>query len=313
MNIIKLNSETVTQAPCVATIGFFDGVHKGHRFLINHVIQEAADAGLQSTVITFDRHPREVLKSDYVPQMLSWLDRKMSLLGNTGIDNGVLLHFDKEMASLSSYDFMKEVLRDRLNVKKLVIGYDNRFGHNRDEGFDDYVRYGKELGIEVIHNQAFVLNGINVSSSVIRSFLKDGEVEMAEMCLGYYYTIVGKVVHGYKQGRKMGFPTANLDMSDSHQLIPALGVYAVKVHIEGENECRHGMMNIGRRPTFGGDDITLEINIFDFAADIYGRLLYVSFVRRIREERKFNNAQELASQLKDDRRLVEEQFIKDDK
>jgi riboflavin kinase/FMN adenylyltransferase len=312
MNIIKLNRETVAQAPCVATIGFFDGVHKGHRFLIKHVIQEAADSGLQSTVITFDRHPREVLQSDYVPQMLSGFDRKMSLLANTGIDNGVVLHFDKDMASLSSYEFMRDVLRDRLNVKKLVIGYDNRFGHNREESFDDYVRYGRELGIEVIHNQAFVLNGVNVSSSVIRSFLKEGEVEMAEMCLGYYYTIMGRVVHGYRQGRKMGFPTANLDMSDSRQLIPASGVYAVKVHIDGENECRRGMMNIGRRPTFGGDNTTLEINIFDFDADIYGKLLRVSFVHRIREERKFNNALELAGQLKDDRRLVEEQFLKED-
>lgn len=312
MNIIKFSTETVTLAPCVATIGFFDGVHKGHRFLINHVIQEAVDSGLQSTVITFDQHPRQVLQSDYVPQMLSRFERKMSLLANTGIDNGVVLHFDKEIASLSSYDFMKNVLRDRLNVKKLVIGYDNRFGHNRDEGFEDYVRYGNELGIEVIRNQAFVLNGVNVSSSVIRSFLKEGEVEMAEMCLGYHYTIMGKVVHGYKQGRKMGFPTANIDMSDSHQLIPAPGVYAVKVHIDGENKCRHGMMNIGRRPTFGGDDITLEINIFDFSDDIYDRILHVSFIHRIREERKFNNALELASQLKDDRRLVEEQFLKED-
>ena len=312
MNIIKFSTETVTLAPCVATIGFFDGVHKGHRFLINHVIQEAVDSGLQSTVITFDQHPRQVLQSDYVPQMLSRFERKMSLLANTGLDNGVVLHFDKEIASLTSYDFMKNVLRDRLNVKKLVIGYDNRFGHNRDEGFDDYVRYGNELGIEVIRNQAFVLNGVNVSSSVIRSFLKEGEVEMAEMCLGYHYTIMGKVVHGYKQGRKMGFPTANIDMSDSHQLIPAPGVYAVEVHIDGENKCRHGMMNIGRRPTFGGDDITLEINIFDFSDDIYDRILHVSFIHRIREERKFNNALELASQLKDDRRLVEEQFLKED-
>lgn len=312
MNIIKLNNETITMPPCVATIGFFDGVHKGHRFLINHVIQEATDAGLQSTVITFDRHPREVLQSDYIPQMLNWLDKKMSLLGNTGVDNAVLLHFDKDMASLSSYDFMKKVLRDQLNVKKLVIGYDNRFGHNRDEGFEDYVRYGKELGIEVIRNQAFVLNGVNVSSSVIRSFLKDGEVEMAEACLGYYYTIAGKVVHGYKQGRKMGFPTANLDMSCSHQLIPAPGVYAVKVHIVGDDKCRYGMMNIGRRPTFGGDNITIEINIFDFATEIYGKILHVSFVHRIREERKFNNALELADQLKEDRRLIEEQFLKED-
>ena len=308
MNIIKFSTETVTLAPCVATIGFFDGVHKGHRFLINHVIQEAVDSGLQSTVITFDQHPRQVLQSDYVPQMLSRFERKMSLLANTGIDNGVVLHFDKEIASLSSYDFMKNVLRDRLNVKKLVIGYDNRFGHNRDEGFDDYVRYGNELGIEVIRNQAFVLNGVNVSSSVIRSLLKDGEVEMAEMCLGYDYTIVGKVVHGYKQGRKMGFPTANLDLSHFGQMIPESGVYAVKVRMENSMVWKHGMMNVGTRPTFDGKRITLETHIFNFDGDIYDQLLLVSFVKRIRGEQKFDSPEELAAQLKEDEQTIMEIF-----
>jgi riboflavin kinase/FMN adenylyltransferase len=312
MKIIKLNKDKSPMPPCVATIGFFDGVHKGHRFLINHVIQEASDSGMQSMVITFDQHPREVLQSDYIPQMLTQLNKKMALLAKTGIDNGVVLHFDKAIAALSSYEFMRDVLRKELNVKKLIIGYDNRFGHNREEGFDDYVRYGEELGIEVIHNQAFVLNGVNVSSSVIRSFLNEGEVELANMCLGYYYTISGKVIHGYKEGRKMGFPTANIKLSDAHQLIPAPGVYAVKVNIHGEDKCRLGMMNIGRRPTFGGNEITLEVNIFDFAGDIYDKSLSVSFVHRIREERKFNNALELASQLKEDHRLVEEQFLKED-
>ena len=311
MNTIFLSEENNAVAPCVATIGFFDGVHRGHKYLIEHVTDEAKACGLASTVITFDRHPRQVLHSDYVPQLLTTLDNKLLLLSKTGIDNAAVLPFDEATAHLSAFDFMKQVLRNRLNVKKLVIGYDNRFGHNREEGFEDYVRYGHELGIEVIHNQAFVLNGVHVSSSVIRSFLQAGEVDMATLCLGYPYTLVGKVVHGFAQGRKIGFPTANIDTTESSQLIPAPGVYAVKVRLENTVTLLHGMMNIGMRPTFDGSKLTLEVNIFNFQGDIYGKLLQVVFVHRIREERKFNNALELAEQLREDRLQIEEQFNKD--
>lgn len=186
MKTIRLDDFTQSVEPCVATIGFFDGVHKGHQFLIRHVMDEAKAAGLQSTVITFDKHPRQVLQEDYIPEMLSTLDSKLLLLSKTGVDNSVVLRFNKEMAELSAREFMAQVLRDRLHVKKLIIGYDNRFGHNREEGFDDYVRFGEELGIEVIKNEAFLLNGINVSSSVVRAFLKEGEIEMANSCLGYH-------------------------------------------------------------------------------------------------------------------------------
>ena len=311
MNTIFLSEENNAVAPCVATIGFFDGVHRGHKYLIKHVTDEAKACGLASTVITFDRHPRQVLHSDYVPQLLTTLDNKLLLLSKTGIDNAAVLPFDEATAGLSAFDFMKQVLRNRLNVKKLVIGYDNRFGHNREEGFEDYVSYGHELGIEVIHNQAFVLNGVHVSSSVIRSFLQAGEVDMATLCLGYPYTLVGKVVHGFEQGRKIGFPTANIDTTESSQLIPAPGVYAVKVRLENTITLLHGMMNIGMRPTFDGSKLTLEVNIFNFQGDIYGKLLQVVFVHRIREERKFNNALELAEQLREDRLQIEEQFNKD--
>lgn len=311
MNTIFLSEENNAVAPCVATIGFFDGVHRGHKYLIKHVTDEAKACGLASTVITFDRHPRQVLHSNYVPQLLTTLDNKLLLLSKTGIDNAAVLPFDEATARLSAFDFMKQVLRNRLNVKKLVIGYDNRFGHNREEGFEDYVRYGHELGIEVIHNQAFVLNGVHVSSSVIRSFLQAGEVDMATLCLGYPYTLVGKVVHGFEQGRKIGFPTANIDTTESSQLIPAPGVYAVKVRLENTVTLLHGMMNIGMRPTFDGSKLTLEVNIFNFRGDIYGKLLQVVFIHRIREERKFNNALELAEQLREDRLQIEEQFNKD--
>ena len=171
--------------PCVATIGFFDGVHRGHRFLIERLKEDAQRTGLESTVITFERHPRQVLSADYQPKLLTTFEEKMLLLSKTGVDNCAVLQFDRQMALLTAREFMERVLSGLLNVKKLYIGYDHRFGHNREEGFEDYVRYGRELGIEVLQNTAFDLEGVNVSSSVIRSFLQEGEVEMAARCLGY--------------------------------------------------------------------------------------------------------------------------------
>ena len=300
-------------SPCVATIGFFDGVHRGHQFLIRHLVETAHNEGLEATVITFDEHPRRVLQSDYQPEMLSTLNSKLLLLSKTQVDNTVVLHFDQEMASLSAKEFMQQVLHDRLNVKKLFIGYDHRFGHNREETFDDYVRYGKEIGIEVVLNQAFVLNGVHISSSVIRSFLNEGEVEMANQCLGYPYTIIGKVVSGFHEGRKLGYPTANLDISHFGQMLPAPGVYAVKVRLEQSVEMKHGMMNIGTRPTFNGKRLTIETHIFNFDDDIYNQMLLVSFEHRIREERKFETPEELAAQLQEDEKIALELFEKSSK
>lgn len=290
--------------PCVATIGFFDGVHRGHQYLIRQLVEKAHSQELEATVITFDEHPRKVLQSDYQPESLSTLDSKLLLLSRTDIDNVVVLHFDKEMASLSAKEFMSKVLCNQLSVKSLFIGYDHRFGRNREETFDDYVRYGREMNMEVVRNDAFQLDGINVSSSVIRSFLREGEVELANMCLGYPYTIVGRVVNGFHEGRKLGFPTANIDISHLCQMIPAAGVYAVKVRLEQGMEMKWGMMNIGTRPTFGGKRTTIETHIFHFDGDIYGQLLLVSFVHRIRGERKFESPEELAEQLREDEETV---------
>ena len=304
MNTIYYDNKEAMTEPCVATIGFFDGVHRGHQFLISHLVETARQDGMPAVVITFDEHPRKVLQSDYQPEMLSTLDSKLLLLSKTEVDDAVVLHFTREMAAMSAREFMQQVLHDHLHVKKLFIGYDHRFGHNREETFDDYVRYGKEMGIEVIKNQAYSMNGINISSSVIRSFLKEGEVDMANQCLGYPYTIIGKVVNGYHEGRKLGFPTANLDLSHFGQMIPAPGVYAVKARLEGTVVWKQGMMNIGTRPTFDGKHLTLETHIFNFEGDIYDQLLLVSFVKRIRGERKFESPEELAAQLKEDEQMI---------
>jgi riboflavin biosynthesis protein ribF len=292
----------------VATIGFFDGVHRGHRFLIDRVIEEAQRSGMSSAVITFDRYPREVLQTDYQPDLLSTLDEKLLLLSKTHVDNTVVLHFDASLAALTAHDFMRDVLQGQLKVRKLIIGYDNRFGHNRSEGFDDYVRYGKELGIEVIRADAFLPDDVCVSSSVIRTCLREGRVEEANRLLGYDYTIESRIVSGYQNGRKMGFPTANLDVTRCQQLLPASGVYAVLVRLKDSVGWKRGMMNIGHRPTFNGTTTSMEVNLFNFSGDLYGQELLVSFISKIRDERKFDSIDALAEQLQHDKVQINKLF-----
>lgn len=311
MKILTLNEGITDKSPCVATIGFFDGVHRGHRFLIDRVVKEAGHRELQSTVITFDQHPRQVLGSDFQPQLLSTHEEKILLLSKTGVERCVVLPFSKQMSQLSARDFMEKVLKEQLGVEVLIIGYDNRFGHNRNEGFDDYVRYGREMGIEVINAPTFLLHGICVSSSVIRSFLQEGEIEMAENCLGYPYFFTGKVVRGYQIGHSIGFPTANIEQESTLKMMPSPGVYAVKVRIEGTVELKHAMMNIGTRPTFNGTEQTMEVHILNFNDDIYGKMISVAFVHKLRNEKTFPSKEALTEQLRKDAQMVEEQFEKD--
>lgn len=292
----------------VATIGFFDGVHRGHQYLIEQVKTLAQETGHKSMVITFDCHPRHVLHSDYKPKLLSSPEVKRLLLSRLRVDHIEVLHFDASLAALSAKDFMRDVLQNKLNVKCLVLGYDNRFGRSgKQEGFDDYVAYGKELGIDVVR-ACELCDDIKLSSSQIRHLLEEGDIKRANNCLGYEYTIVGKVVGGFQNGRQMGFPTANLDTTAWGLLTPAPGVYAVKVRRKNSMTVQRGMMNIGSRPTFDGESQTLEVNIFDFRDNIYNEVLLVSFVKRIREERKFSSPEELAHQLEKDKIEIENLF-----
>ena len=244
--------------------------------------------------------------------MLTSLDAKRLLLSKTGVDRIEVLQFTDELRQMTAREFMQRVLKEQLDVKILLTGYDNRFGHNREEGFDDYVRYGKELGIEVRCLPAAPSNGMGmgegatVSSSYIRHLVADGHVGKASEGLGYPYTILGRVEHGEHVGTKLGFPTANLVPVDEKQLIPAAGAYAVKVRMENSVEWKHGMMNIGMRPTFDGHKRTLEVHIFRLNEDLYGQQLLVSFVERLREEQRFDNIEALISQLQQDAVLAEQ-------
>ena len=240
--------------------------------------------------ISFDRHPRTVFDKDFIPNMLTTVDERRLIMSQVGVDVCAILHFDKEMASMSAEDFMREILRDQLGVRLLLLGYDNRFGRkNKDEGFEDYVRYGKAIGIEVIECDPFeIANGKRVSSTLVRELLADGRVDEAAECLGHRYSVEGTVVEGYHEGRKIGFPTANLNI-DPLKIIPVGGVYAVKVRVEGDMQLHHGMMNIGHRPTYG---LNRE--------NIYGKKIRVEFCKKLRNERRFDTIAELARQLSED-------------
>lgn len=310
MRITILTDEAVDWQPSVATIGFFDGVHLGHRCLLAQVVGEAGRRSVQSMAITFDRHPREVLNSDYRPELLTTLDDKLSLIEQSGIEHCVVLRFSREMAAMSARMFMTDILRAKLHVCGLVLGYDNRFGHDRKAGFEDYVEWGRELGIDVSRAVPFDVDGLRVSSSVVRRLVAAGDMEQARKCLGRPYAITGNVVGGYQEGRKIGFPTANIVPADSSLLQPAKGVYGVMVDISG---CRYrGMMNIGTRPTFNRHHTTFEVNIFDFDGDLYGKSLTVEFCHRVREERRFADIGQLVAQLHDDRMTITKLFDKDD-
>lgn len=280
----------------VATIGFFDGVHRGHCFLLKKVCEIAKARSLNSMAITFPLHPRMVMQSDYIPRLLTTFEEKCHLLSTTGVKTCIALPFTRELAMLSAYEFMRLILRDFLHIKVLLIGYDHRFGHNRSEGFEEYVRYGKELGIEVIQATPFSWNNVQISSSIVRNLLTKGDVRMASECLGYNYFMNGTVIGGHQIGRTLGFPTANLQMEDSLKLIPKDGVYAV--HVYYEEKQYQGMLNIGFRPTINEDDSrTIEVHLLQFEGNLYAKNLRIDLVERIRGEQKFLNRQALVHQL----------------
>ena len=279
----------------VATVGFFDGVHLGHHFLLNRVCEAAKQTGLRSLALTLDRHPRRVLNQDFQPKLLNTFSEKIQLL-QTSVEHCEVLPFTRELAQMSAADFLEKILHNTYNVKKLIVGHDHRFGRGRENDFEDYCRFAARIGMEIEQTPPFVDNGVTVSSSVIRRLLDSGDVKAANRYLGYAYTLSGEVVHGNKIGRTIGFPTANI-VVDNAKLIPKNGVYAVIINIKGR--LFDGMLNIGFRPTVavGEENLCIEANIFDFSENIYGENISIKLIERIRDEQKFDNLDELSQQL----------------
>ncbi len=285
------------QSTCAA-IGFFDGVHRGHAYLIEQVKAEAARRGLQPMVITFEEHPRLALsQTHYWPELLTTNAQKLQLLEQTGLSACAMLHFDHAMSMLTSREFMDLVLSKELHVRCLLMGYDHHFGSDLSAGFRDYVRNGHDLGIEVLRERPFDDHELRISSSATRRFLAAGNVEMARACLGRPYVLEGTVVEGHHAGTLMGYPTANLRPDCEEQIVPGRGVYAVRADVDGFSYM--GMLNIGWRPTLNnGDDRTIETHLLDYSgAPLYGKRISLRFIRRVRDERRFSSIEELQSQL----------------
>ena len=286
--------------PCVATIGSFDGVHIGHKAMLEELRSYAADAGLPLMAVTFARHPRLLFDGNCEPFLLTSNSQKVALLASAGADIVAELDFDTLMAGMCAERFMKEILKERLGVKLLAIGYDHHFGKPCDgEGFECYAEYGKKLGIEVVKLSPFAVDGIAVSSSVVRRALAAGDLPLAYKALGHSYVLEGTVVHGAGIGRRIGFPTANLLPAEEMMLLPADGVYEVQFRIG--SACHKGVMNIGVKPTVDNNRLrTIEVHLLDFSGDIYGKSVSVEFVRRLRGEQHFENIEALCSQIEKD-------------
>lgn len=295
----------------MAAVGGFDGVHGGHRFLMGEVVRIARERSLDAVAVTFAEHPLKVLGNGHCLPLLSTPEERKAMLLACGADRVVVLDFTKAMSMMSAREFMEVVLKGQLGVEVLVVGYDHRFGHDRDAKFDDYVRWGDELGIEVVRGVEWCGDGegCKFSSSQVRSQLLAGDVAKANVLLGYKYGLDGVVVGGFRVGRTIGFPTANIEVVCADKLVPGCGVYVVEVVMQerGVSRTYAGMMNIGYRPTLNnGDKKSIEVHILDFSGEIYSSVVRIVFVSRLRDEMKFASVDELRLQLAKDEQAVRE-------
>ena len=284
------------------TVGTFDGVHLGHRTLIETLVAKAAEVGGRSVLITFNPHPREVLHGGHnTVGLLTTIEERAEILGELGVDAMVVIPFDRDFSLLSSKTFIRDIIHDRIGVKRFIIGYDHHFGRNREGTIKTVEKLAPELGYDVHLVEAHEVKHHTVSSTRIRrALVDDGDARLAQSLLGRPYPLRGIVVHGDKKGRGIGYPTANIWVENKRKVIPKNGVYAVQVAFEGRKY--GGMMNIGVRPTVTRSaELRIEVNIFDFDQEIYGRELKVYFYDRIRDEQKFQGLDHLKAQLAQDK------------
>lgn len=281
------------------TIGTFDGVHIGHRKILQHLINNAIELNLRSTVLTFFPHPRMVLQKDSDIKLLNTLEEKQQILEEMGLDCLIVHPFTKAFSRLSATEFVRDILVNELKTKKIVIGYDHRFGRNRNANINDLIAFGNTLDFEVEEIPAQIIDDVSVSSTKIRNALEKGDVKTANSYLGYNYMLTGTVKKGKGLGKQLAFPTANIHIEESYKLIPKNGVYVVRAQLNGK--MIHGMMNIGFNPTVDGKLRSKEIHFFDFNEDLYHQKLQVELLDRIRDEFKFDSVEALMDQLKKDK------------
>ncbi len=288
----------------VITIGTFDGLHIGHQQVLNKVVEVAKEKNLTSVVVTFNPHPRAVVAKDYNMQLLATLDEKKYLIEKFQIENLFVINFTLDFAKISSDEFVKNYLIDKLDVQHVVIGYDHKFGKNRDGDKSTLKEFGEKYGFDVTCMDEFQINRETISSTVIRNLLLTGDIDKANDLLNRRYSFTGEIVEGAKRGRTIGFPTANIKVDDPQKLIPANGVYVVSVYIDDRK--LFGIMNIGIRPTFeNNNNKVIEVNILDFNEDVYGKDIKVDLIKRIRSEKKFSSKEELINQINSDKEFAQ--------
>jgi riboflavin kinase/FMN adenylyltransferase len=285
--------------PTIVTIGTFDGVHLGHKKILEKIVENAHSQNCESLVLTFFPHPRTILQADSEMKQLNTLAEKTNLLSALGIDNLVIHPFDAAFSRLTAEEFVKQVLVDTFKIKKIIIGHDHRFGRNRTANIDDLIEFGNKFGFEVEEISAKQINEVSISSTKIRNALTEGNIELANNYLGYYYSLTGIVSKGKQLGRTIGFPTANIKIVEEYKLIPQNGVYIVQSNLDGI--MYHGMMNIGTRPTVDGTTQTIEIHFFDFQKELYNQKITISLLHRMRSEQKFESVDALKKQLDKDK------------
>lgn len=280
----------------VVTSGTFDGVHVGHQKILSRLNELAKKNKGETVLLTYWPHPRLVLyPKEHHLRLLSTFDEKVSLLRDFGIDHLIVLPFTPEFSQMSSVDFIQQILVDKIQTKCLVIGYDHKFGKNREGSFDYLQAHSEELGFAIEEISRQDIDDMGVSSSKIRIALESGDLPTATSYLGRPYSLTGEVVIGQQIGRSIGFPTANIQVKDDYKLLPKNGVYAVTVQVEGQQY--KGMLNLGNRPTVSGEQKTIEVHLFDFAGDLYHKSLSVNFIQFLREEKKFADLAALKDQL----------------
>jgi len=295
-NISKFDNHQAT----AVTIGTFDGVHIGHKKLLERLINDAKILNLKSTVLTFFPHPRMILQQDANIKLLNTKEEKIKILEKLGLDFLMIYPFSKEFSRLSATEFVKQILVNGLNSKKIIIGYDHRFGRNRNADIKDLITYGKSFDFQVDEIPAQEIDDVSVSSTKIRKALQEGDIKTANAYLGYEYMLTGVIKKGKGLGRQLNFPTANVFIEEDYKLIPKNGVYIVKSTLQ--NNTVYGMMNIGFNPTVSGTEKSIEVHYFDFNQDLYGQKIQVDILDRIRDEHKFNSVEELKLQLQKDKK-----------
>ncbi|RUT69741.1 bifunctional riboflavin kinase/FAD synthetase [Flavobacterium cupreum] len=286
----------------ILTLGTFDGVHIGHKKILERITQNTENGKYESLVLTFFPHPRMVLQEKSEIKLLNTISEKTKLLEETGIENLVIHPFDESFSRLTAEEFVHSILVDQFHIQKIIIGHDHRFGRNRTADINDLIAFGKEYGFEVEQISAQEIQDVSVSSTKIRKALDEGNIPLATDYLGYSYFLSGEVVKGKQLGRTIGFPTANIQIDEDYKKIPKNGVYVVRTFIN-EKEV-FGMMNIGFNPTVNGEKQTIEVHLFDFDADIYGQKIEVSLLDYLREEQKFASVELLKEQLNHDKKTA---------